>query len=65
MQQKVIRAGRSSLAVIIPAPFTHALGVKAGDNVFVQTHVDRGTVNIKFAGTLQLRLPSVNKIHKV
>lgn len=56
MRQKVIRAGRSSLAVIIPAPFAHLLGVKAGDDVFVKTNLEKGNVIIKFAGTLQLPL---------
>lgn len=61
MIQKVFQAGRHSLAVIIPAPFVHALGVKKGDKVEVSTHVDNGYVNIKFVGTLQLKLPTGNK----
>lgn len=61
MTQKVFQAGRHSLAVIIPAPFVHALGVKKGDKVEVSTHVDNGYVNIKFVGTLQLKLPTGNK----
>ena len=61
MIQKVIRTGSHSLAVIIPAPFIHALGVKKGDNVEVSTHIDNGYVNIKFVGTLQLKLPSSDK----
>jgi antitoxin component of MazEF toxin-antitoxin module len=58
MVQKVIRAGRSSLAVIVPADFIHSLGIKPGDKVHVMTNIDKGTVNIRFSGAIQLRLPS-------
>lgn len=61
MRQKVIRAGRHSLAAIIPAPFVHALGIKAGDTVVVQSNVEKGTVRLKFAGTMQLHLPTTPK----
>lgn len=56
MQQKVIRVGKHSLAVIIPAEFIHALGVTAGDLVKVQTHIENGKVSLYFSGTLQLPL---------
>lgn len=61
MLQKIIRAGKHSLAVIIPAPFIHALGINPGDSVHVQANMDRGTVIMKFTGTLQLRLPTANR----
>ena len=35
MKHKVIRAGLHSLAVIIPASFTHALGIKKGDRLAI------------------------------
>lgn len=57
MKQKVIRAGLHSLAVIIPARFVHALGIKKGDLADVSTHEDQGKVIMKFQGTLQLHLP--------
>ena len=56
MKQKVVRIGSHSLAVIIPAHFTHALGIKAGDSVLVDTRMDTGRVNLQFSGTLQLPL---------
>lgn len=54
MQQKLIRAGKHSLAVIIPAYFIHALGIKAGDSVFVTTDMNKASVKITFSGNLQL-----------
>ncbi len=56
MTQKVIRSGKHSLAVIVPAPFVHSLGVKAGDSVNVFTNMEKGTVNLKFSGAVQLPL---------
>lgn len=58
MEQKVIRAGKHSLAVIIPAYFIHSLGIKAGDKVKVQTNINKGTVNMKFSGAIQLSFPT-------
>ena len=58
MQQKVIRAGKHSLAVIIPAPFVHSLGIKAGDKVAVKSDIEKGIVRLKFVGAMQLRLPA-------
>lgn len=60
MQQKVIRSGLTSLAVIIPARFVHALGVKAGDVVKVGTNDEKGQVLIKFSGAQQLHLPGAD-----
>lgn len=66
MKQKVIRAGRHSLAVIIPAAFTHAVGVKAGDRVEVRQYPENGRVSLHFKGNLQLPL-SLNsrRIYKI
>jgi antitoxin component of MazEF toxin-antitoxin module len=61
MQQKITRSGKHSLAVIIPAKFVHYLGIAPGDNVRVRTNLDKGTVNLKFTGAIQLRLPSTKK----
>lgn len=58
MQQKVIKVGRSSLAVIIPAHFIHDLGIHSGDCVKVQTNSTKGKVEMTFSGILQLPLPS-------
>lgn len=59
MKQKVIRAGRHSLAVIIPAAFIHAVGVKAGDNVDVHPLPERGRVVMQFKGSIQLQIKIV------
>ncbi|OGG26382.1 hypothetical protein A2960_03570 [Candidatus Gottesmanbacteria bacterium RIFCSPLOWO2_01_FULL_39_12b] len=56
MKQKVIRAGKHSLAVIIPADFIHALGIKASSYVEVQTQIDKGNVSLHFSGAQQLPL---------
>lgn len=61
MLQKIIRVGRSSLAVIIPAVFVHSLGIKAGDQVQVQSNMEKGSVILKFSGVVQLRLPAPTK----
>lgn len=61
MRQKVIRSGKSSLAVIIPANFVHSLGIIAGDTVLVKTDFEKGTVNLRFEGAIQLKLPSNKK----
>lgn len=58
MKQKVIKVGRSSLAVIIPADFTHAVGVKAGDGVKVHTDTAKGSVLLHFSGAIQLSFPT-------
>lgn len=63
MQHKVIRVGKHSLAVIVPARFIHGLGIKAGDNVSVETNMNKGTVRLKFKGVMQLTLPT-EKIKK-
>lgn len=51
-----MRSGKHSLVVIIPAPFVHSLGIKAGDGVNVFTNIEKGTVNLKFSGAVQLPL---------
>lgn len=51
------------MAVIVPAPFVHSLGVKAGDNVTVFTNLEKGIVNLKFTGAVQLPL-SLKKLSK-
>lgn len=58
MIHRVIRSGKSSLAVIVPARFIHALGIKAGDKVKVATNIEKGTVHLHFSGAIQLHLPS-------
>ena len=58
MKQKIIKAGPHSLAVVIPAPFIHSLGIKKGDSVEVDTNTQNSTVKLKFKGSLkQLSLP--------
>lgn len=52
----MIRSGKHSLAVIIPATFVHSLGIKAGVDVNVFTNIEKGTVNLKFSGATQLPL---------
>lgn len=57
MKQKVLRAGKSSLAVTIPANLVHALGVKPSDTVEVITSPQHAKMSIYFKGTRQLPLP--------
>lgn len=65
MRQKVIKSGKYSLAVIIPAHFVHALGIKASDDVTIKTDTDKGVVRLKFASSKQLPLPTESiKIRK-
>lgn len=64
MRQKVTRSGKHSLAVVIPAPFVHSLGVKPGDDVDVFTHIEKGIVNLKFSGAVQLPLSLKNSPKK-
>lgn len=58
MKQKVIRVGRYSLAVTIPAMFVHGLGIKPGDKVKVEINIDKGIIRLKFTGAIQLALPT-------
>ena len=58
MKHKIIKAGRHSLAVIVPAKFVHALGIGKGDEVEVSTDTQKGKMIVNFSGTLQLKLPS-------
>lgn len=55
------------MAVIVPAPFVHSLGIKAGDCVDVFPNLEEGIVNLKFTGAVQLPLYLKNnsKIKKV
>lgn len=61
MSHKIIRAGKHSLAVIVPAYFIHSLGIKAGDSVRVKTNIHRGLVQLEFTGAMQLSLPTTKK----
>lgn len=58
MLQKVIKIGRSSLGVIIPADFVHSIGVKSGDKVKVHTNPTHGKIEVFFSGVMQLSLPT-------
>ena len=64
MSQKIIRSGKHSLSVIIPASFVHSLGIKAGDNVEVMTDIENGIVSLKFSGAVQLPLSLKNSSRK-
>jgi len=61
MKHKVIRAGKHSLSVVIPAMFVHALGISAGDEVQVTSSVDTGRVIYQFRGSMQLPLIASSK----
>jgi antitoxin component of MazEF toxin-antitoxin module len=56
MTQKIFRAGKHSLAVIIPADFVHSLGIAAGDKVKVVTEKENGRILLSFSGVEQLTL---------
>lgn len=58
--KKIIRAGKHSLAVIIPADFAHSLGIKSGDSVKVMTSLDKGLMSVFFSGAVQLKLPTAS-----
>ena len=61
MKQKIIKAGPHSLAVVIPAEFRNALGIKKGDSVDVYTDSQKAKVMLHFKGNLQqLILPQSN-----
>lgn len=61
-KQKIIKTG-NSLAVTIPAEFVKMIGVKAGSEVYVEAHLEKGTVVYSFSGVKQLPL-SQNFIKK-
>lgn len=61
-KQKIIKTG-NSLAVTVPAPFVHAVGIKAGQEVEVKVEPETGQVIYTFSGTKQLPL-SKNFIKK-
>lgn len=65
MKQKIIRAGRHSLSVVVPAKFVHALGVHAGETVEVNSDIESGIISLQFKGALQLRLPTDKKKNKL
>ena len=54
-KQKIIRTG-NSLAVIVPADFVKAIGIKPGQDVVVELHPETGQVVYTFSGTKQLAL---------
>jgi hypothetical protein len=60
MKQKIMRVGPHSLGVVVPAPFSHALGLQAGDAVEVRTYTETGRVSLQFTGPQQLLLPKAN-----
>lgn len=55
-----MRVGPHSLGVVIPAPFSHALGLHAGGTVEVRTYTETGRVAMQFTGPQQLLLPKAN-----
>lgn len=55
MKQKVIRAGNST-AVTVPADFVKKVGIKVGDDVQVETDLEKGQVSYTFSGVRQLTL---------
>lgn len=59
-----MRSGKHSLVVIIPASFVHSLGIKAGNSVDVFTDIEKGVVNLKFSGAVQLPLSLKNSSNK-
>lgn len=65
MMQKIIRSGKHSLAVIIPAPFVHSLGIKPGDTVNVSINFEDGIVDLKFTGAVQLPLIIKSPLSKI
>lgn len=61
MQHSIIRSGRHSLAVIIPAKFVQALGIKAGDKTQSQVNIAKGKISFQFTGAMQLPLLTQKK----
>lgn len=57
MKQKIIQSGNSA-AVVVPASFTKAVGVKIGDEVDVCSDPSRGEVIYRFTGIKQLSINS-------
>ena len=54
-KQKIIKTGHS-LAVTIPAYFVQSLGIKARQEVEVETQPESGQIIYKFSGAKQLSL---------
>lgn len=59
MRHKVIRAGNST-AVTVPAKFVRRVGVRIGDDVEVETDIEKGEVTYKFSGVRQLALKKIS-----
>lgn len=57
MKQKVLKAGNST-AVTVPADFVKKVGIKVGDQVEVETDLEKGQVTYTFQGVRQLALKS-------
>ncbi len=55
MNKKVIKAGNST-AVTVPAEFVKKVGVRIGDNVEVETNLEKGHVIYTFSGVRQLAI---------
>lgn len=55
MKQKVFRSGHS-LAVVVPASFVKDIALKAGDEVKVIVHAQKGRVVYNFPNNTQLPL---------
>ncbi len=55
MKQKVFRSGHS-LAVVVPASFVKDIALKAGDEVKVIAHAQKGRVVYNFPNNTQLPL---------
>lgn len=53
MKQKVMKTG-NSLGVTIPADFVKLIGIKPGDEVEVERHIENNEVVYKFSGVQQL-----------
>lgn len=53
MKQKIMQVG-NSLGVTIPSNFVKAIGIKAGDNVEVESRIESGQVIYRFSGIKQL-----------
>jgi antitoxin component of MazEF toxin-antitoxin module len=54
-KQKIIKTG-NSLAVVVPSGFVKTVGVKAGQEVKVETAPEKGEVVYTFSGTKQLSI---------
>ncbi len=55
MGQKIIKTG-NSLAVVVPAGFIKAVGIKAGQEATVKINLEKGQVVYTFSGVHQLSI---------